>query len=124
MPPGSSQLIRAQGVFIRDEDINRVITYVENQMGPRYLIKSFDQISTKETGSGEGAKTDDLYNQAYLLVTQTGNASTTFLQRKLKIGYARAAALMDQLEAQGIVGPQEGSRRRVLLGSSDSEVEQ
>jgi DNA segregation ATPase FtsK/SpoIIIE, S-DNA-T family len=115
LPPGSAQLTRAQGVFVRDEDINRVITHIENQMGPQYLIKSFDHMTPDGSQSTRGESKDDLYSQAYLIVTQTGTASTTFLQRKLKIGYARAASLMDELETHGVIGPQEGSRRRVLL---------
>jgi DNA segregation ATPase FtsK/SpoIIIE, S-DNA-T family len=58
---------------------------------------------------------DSLYEQAKDVVLSTGNASTTFLQRKLKIGYARAASLMDQLERQGIVGPAEGSKPRKIF---------
>jgi len=118
LPPGSSQLIRAQGVFIRDEDINRIITHIENQMGPQYLIKSFDQMAPGEGHgtAGDDAR-DDLYSEAYLIITQTGTASTTFLQRKLKIGYARAASLMDELESNGVIGTLDGSRRRVLLKS-------
>jgi len=115
LPPGSSQLIRAQGVFVRDEDINQVIAHIENQMGPQYLVKSFDHISSDGIHSAEEGRRDDLYDQARLIVIQTGTASTTFLQRKLKIGYARAASLMDVLETQGVIGPQEGGRRRVLL---------
>jgi len=116
LPPGSSQLTRAQGVFVRDQDINRVITHIENQMGPQYMIKSFDQMAPEISDSITGSEAkDNLYSQAYLIVNQTGSASTTFLQRKLKIGYARAASLMDELESNGVVSPQEGSRRRILL---------
>lgn len=116
LPPGSSQLTRAQGVFVRDKDINEVISFIENQMGPQYLIKSFDQLAAEDTTKiSEDQPKDDLYSQAYQIVTQTGTASTTFLQRKLKIGYARAASLMDELETKGVVGPQEGSRKRTLL---------
>ncbi|MCB1109898.1 MAG: DNA translocase FtsK 4TM domain-containing protein [Chlamydiia bacterium] len=116
LPPGSHVLTRAQGVFVRDEDINRVIDHIEQQAGPQYLIRSFDQMAETELmaeGAGEGK--DDLYAQAYQIITETGTASTTFLQRKLKIGYARAASLMDELESNGVIGSQDGSRRRVLL---------
>ncbi len=116
LPPGSHNLTRAQGVFVRDEDINRVIDHIESQLGPQYLIKSFDQMAPTDLsmgGSGEGK--DDLYSQAYQIITETGTASTTFLQRKLKIGYARAASLMDELETNGIIGSPDGSRRRILL---------
>ena len=67
----------------------------------------------KSDSLGEGK--DDLYQEAYQVVTETGTASTTFLQRKLKIGYARAASLMDELEENGVIGSQDGSRRRMLL---------
>ncbi len=116
LPPGSHNLTRAQGVFVRDQDINRVIDHIESQAGPQYLIKSFDHMAQTDfltKGSSEG--NDDLYSQAHQIITETGTASTTFLQRKLKIGYARAASLMDELEANGVIGSQDGSRRRVLL---------
>ncbi|MBP9842094.1 MAG: DNA translocase FtsK 4TM domain-containing protein [Simkaniaceae bacterium] len=113
LPPGSSELIRAQGVYVRDEDINRVIDYIESQAPPQYLIKSFDQLA-EEMNADEEPK-DDLYLQAKGIVLQTGSASTTYLQRKLKIGYARAASLIDELEMRGVVGPQEGSRPRQVL---------
>ncbi|MCB1106924.1 MAG: ATP-binding protein [Chlamydiia bacterium] len=116
LPPGSHVLTRAQGVFVRDEDINRVIDHIEMEAGPQYLIKSFDQmVQTDLLGDSGGEGKDDLYSQAYQIITETGTASTTFLQRKLKIGYARAASLMDELEANGIIGSPDGSRRRVLL---------
>lgn len=116
LPPGSHVLTRAQGVFIRDEDINRVIDYIEQQAGSQYLIKSFDKMAeTGLTAENAGKGRDDLYFQAHQIITETGTASTTFLQRKLKIGYARAASLMDELESNGVIGSQEGSRRRVLL---------
>ena len=115
LPPGSSQLIRAQGVFVRDEDINRVISQIEQQLPPRYLIKSFDQMATDDYLEASKEPKDDLYDDAYTTVVETGNASTTFLQRKLKIGYARAASLMDELELRVVISPQEGSRPRRLL---------
>lgn len=122
LPPGSSQLTRAQGVFVRDEDINRVIAHIEGQAHTQYLIKSFDQMAAEDLLEGQDEPKDDLYSQAYDIVTQTGTASTTFLQRKLKVGYARAASLMDELESRGIIGPQEGSRpRRVLQATSKKD---
>lgn len=122
LPPGTSQIMRAQGVFVRDEDINRVIDHIESQMHTQYLIKSFDHMAPEEVTGGKETPNDDLYDRAYAIVTQTGNASTTFLQRKLKIGYARAASLMDELESRGVIGPQEGSRpRQVLLNSAKKD---
>jgi S-DNA-T family DNA segregation ATPase FtsK/SpoIIIE len=119
MPPGSSQLIRAQGAYISDPDINKIIDYNCKQASPNYLIKSFDTMPKEEfLPSGEEDSRDSLYDQALSIVTTSRNASTTFLQRKLKIGYARAASLMDELEEHGVIGPQEGSKPRKVLANS------
>ena len=123
LPPGTSQLIRCQGAYIRDEDINRVISYIADQAGPDYMIKSFDNMSRDDLSSMGGKSDeprDELFDSALTIVLQSKTASTTFLQRKLKIGYARAASLMDELENRGIIGPQEGSRpRKVLVDSTE-----
>jgi S-DNA-T family DNA segregation ATPase FtsK/SpoIIIE len=117
MPPGTSSLIRGQGAFIRDADITKVIEFICQQMGPQYLIPSFKDFKVvmadreNDTESGE----DALYEQARTLIFETGNASTTFLQRKLKIGYARAASLMDELEANHVIGPADGAKPRKIF---------
>lgn len=119
LPPGSSNLVRAQGAFIRDEDINKVIKSICEQAPTQYLIPSFDQYkATKTDAYQDDEVVDALYEQALSIVLDTGNAATTFLQRKLKIGYARAASLMDQLESRGIIGPQEGAKPRKILYSN------
>ncbi len=122
LPPASSHLIRAQGAFIRDEDINAVIKHICDQAPPNYKISSFDKLGKSgrlddEDGDSPSAysSADSLYDQALETVQSTGNASTTFLQRKLKIGYARAASLMDELERNGIVGMPDGSKARKVL---------
>jgi S-DNA-T family DNA segregation ATPase FtsK/SpoIIIE len=133
LPPGSSHLVRAQGAFIRDEDIQAAIQHICQQAPPNYVIQSFDRLH--EHGGGIGGalhqeeEYDSLYEQAKDVVLSTGNASTTFLQRKLKIGYARAASLMDQLERQGIVGPADGSKPRKIFarkgeGAKEGDTEQ
>lgn len=119
LPPGSSQLLRAQGAYISDEDINQVITTICNQSPPNYLIPSFDSFRSLDTATNddEPKGKDSLYDQALTIVVASKSASTTFLQRKLKIGYARAASLMDELEENGIIGPQEGAKPRRVIGS-------
>lgn len=124
LPPGSSQLIRAQGAYISDDEINSVISFICNQAPPNYLISSFDNMRKEEftLPEGEDSSKDSLYDDARTIVVETGNASTTFLQRKLKIGYARAASLMDELESNGIISPQEGAKpRRVLVNKVDAD---
>lgn len=123
LPPGSSHLIRAQGAFIRDEDINAVIKHICDQAPPNYVIESFDNMALGRDLDSEMEElpSDSLFEDAKEVILSTGNASTTFLQRKLKIGYARAASLIDMLEAKGIVGPAEGSKPRKILAKRTSQ---
>lgn len=133
LPPGTSHLIRAQGAYIRDEDIHSVVKFICDQAPPNYRFESFEQVSFNEDaigsqggqagGSKGSAGGDALYKQALDVVLGTGNASTTFLQRKLKIGYARAASLMDQLQADGVVSAADGSKaRRILAHRKDDAM--
>lgn len=115
MPPGTSHLTRAQGAFIRDEDIHRVIDYICAQAPTEYMIPSFQKYSEEILTAESAEPKDAMYDQAKALVFETGTASTTFLQRKLKVGYARAAGLMDELEANGVIGPQEGAKPRRIF---------
>lgn len=123
LPPGSSHLIRAQGAFIRDEDILAVVKHLTQQAPPNYLIQSFSQLPMSDIDMLDDEEPGDtLYEDAKDIILSTGNASTTFLQRKLKIGYARAASLIDQLEMRGVVGPAEGSKpRKILMAKHVSE---
>jgi S-DNA-T family DNA segregation ATPase FtsK/SpoIIIE len=118
LPPGTSVLTRAQGAYVRDEDIAEVVQFITSQAPPSYEIASFDsgdQTFGGESDEEEEMGNDELFKEAKDVIVKTGNASTTFLQRKLKIGYARAASLMDEMESRGIVGPQEGSKPRKIL---------
>lgn len=114
--PGMSSVIRAQGAFVRDEEIQAVVHHIEQQAPPKYLLQSFgksEKENSRENSSEESF--DSLFEEAREIIFSTGNASTTFLQRKLKIGYARAASIMDQLEQAGIIGPQEGAKPRKIF---------
>jgi S-DNA-T family DNA segregation ATPase FtsK/SpoIIIE len=125
LPPGFSHLVRAQGAFIRDEDIQAAVQYSCQQAPTNYIIQSFDRLHEREgTHLDPEEEFDSLYEQAKEVVLSTGNASTTFLQRKLKIGYARAASLMDQLERQGIVGPAEGSKPRKIFARKGESLKE
>ncbi len=110
--------------IIRDEDINAVIKHICDQAPPHYVIESFDRmrIEDDEVSESDEEPTDSLYQDALDIVLGTGNASTTFLQRKLKVGYARAASLIDQLETRGIVGPAEGAKPRKILAKRGGPV--
>jgi S-DNA-T family DNA segregation ATPase FtsK/SpoIIIE len=123
LPPGASHLVRAQGAFIRDEDINATVKFICEQAPPNYVIQSFDAIGDiheSEMPKDSDSPSDSLYTDAVDIILSTGNASTTFLQRKLKIGYARAASLMDQLESRGIVSSLDGAKARKVLGGKQT----
>jgi S-DNA-T family DNA segregation ATPase FtsK/SpoIIIE len=122
LPPGTSQLIRAQGCYVADEEINRIISRVCEQAPAQYVMENFaayapENLSGKSAGGAEGS--DPLFEQATQLCYEAGAASTTYLQRKLKIGYARAASLMDELEQAGIVGPADGAKPRKVIRPLD-----
>ncbi len=120
LPPGSSNLVRAQGAYISDEDINKVVDWICAKAPPNYLISSFDKMAKEEKDASEPLGKDSLYEKALEVVVSSKNASTTFLQRKLKVGYARAASLIDELEENGVIGKADGSRPRQVLLSSDA----
>ncbi len=125
LPPGSSALTRAQGAYISDDDINEVIKFLCNQGEVNYLIPSFDAFRPTELLDKQESKTtgkDALYDQALNIVLSTKNASTTYLQRKLKIGYARAASLIDELEENGVISAQDGSKPRRVLSEQTSLI--
>jgi S-DNA-T family DNA segregation ATPase FtsK/SpoIIIE len=108
--------VRCQGVYVRDEDINKVVSYINERMPTNYLIESFEGTGDSDSFETEGDEpSDPLYEKALELVLSFRTASTTFLQRKLKIGYARAASLMDELEQNGVISPADGSRPRKIL---------
>ncbi len=131
MPPGASSLVRTQGCFVYDQDVHKIVEDICNKAPPNYLITSFDQAEDPFDLSGEGCvkapldkNLDPLYAEALDLVLKTGSISTTFLQRKLKVGYARAASIMDQLEEQGIISAQDGSKPRKLLMSRERDEDE
>jgi S-DNA-T family DNA segregation ATPase FtsK/SpoIIIE len=118
LPPGTSQLVRCQGVFIRDEDINKIIDDITRRIPTNYLFESFDNMASENLSSADtDDASDPLYQKAQQTVIDHQTASTTFLQRKLKIGYARAASLIDELEQNGVIGPQDGSKPRKIFKS-------
>lgn len=113
IPPGTSNLVRAQGAFVSDEEINGIVEYLSEKNGePEYAEEVQAEIEAGgEDGSGGGAEgeyDDELVPQAIEIIRTHQRASTSFLQRKLKIGYNRAARIMDILEEEGIVGPDNG----------------
>ena len=122
IPPGTSNLVRAQGAFVSDDEINAVVDFLKNKNDPPVFAEAVQkQIdSSGEEGSGalDGAE-DEMLNQALGVLKASKRASTSMLQRRLRIGYNRAARLMEELEDRGIVGPENGSSPREILVDLD-----
>lgn len=113
-PIGAMKPVRLQGSFVTDKETERIIKFVKDQAEPEYLeeivgLKPLDLGKGKgEGGGGEGPGRDSLFREVAELVIESGQASTSYVQRKFRIGYNRAARLMDELEEAGLVSPPEG----------------
>jgi S-DNA-T family DNA segregation ATPase FtsK/SpoIIIE len=117
--PEEGTPIRTQGVFVSDKEIENVIQYWQKAWQPEEEESPWDAMLEHEAVL---ADRDDLVEQAIDLIKQTGKASTSLMQRRLKVGYPRAARLMDELEDLGIVGPSMGGgRERDILINLDEE---
>jgi len=123
LPPGTSDLVRGQGTFTSEEEIQKIIKWIREQQNPEYQSMKLEQVDgIKKTA---GYSQDDLYDDAVRVVLENERGSVSLLQRKLEIGYTRAARLVEMMEANGIVGPYKGSKTRELLTTlEDWEAQQ
>jgi S-DNA-T family DNA segregation ATPase FtsK/SpoIIIE len=121
MTPQGGNLIRIHGCYVSDSDIARVVSHLKGQGEPVY-DESILAEPEGATAGGEFEEGDDeLYDQAVRLVAETKQASISMVQRRLRIGYNRAARMIERMEAEGVVGPAEGSRpRQVLVGNMEA----
>ena len=122
------QPLRGQGAFLKDEEVESVVDYLKKSYGSMYddaIIKDIDRVTAGEGqaqggssgggSNGGGSDADDLFIQAAQTVIENGSASVSVLQRRLGIGYPRAARLIDELEKHKVIGPYEGSKPRKIL---------
>jgi S-DNA-T family DNA segregation ATPase FtsK/SpoIIIE len=114
-PLGVNKALRVQGCLVTDDEVQRVITHWKELGRPEYLDPARLFAETMVKNEDSNGPDDGLYIDAGQLFIRTGIASVSFLQRKLKLGYTRAARLMDMLQEQGVVGPYEGSKPRQVL---------
>ena len=122
------QPVRGQGAFLSDNEVETVVEFLKKTYGSMYdetIIKDIDRVtaggdqasgsSSGNGSSGGGSDADDMFNQAVQTVIENGSASVSVLQRRLGIGYPRAARLIDELEKAKVIGPFEGSKPRKIL---------
>lgn len=119
LKPGVSKPIRGQGTLISDKEIERVVGFIKSQEGPQYneeVLKSFEEKTNRLC-----FEQDELFTEAARMVLETKQASVSMLQRRMRLGYTRAARLIDAMEEKGILGPYRGSRPREILIDSWEE---
>jgi S-DNA-T family DNA segregation ATPase FtsK/SpoIIIE len=117
LPVGMSKPIRVQGAFLSDQEVETLVNYARGQAEAEYKE---DLVPEVEEESAEGKEAvDELYDQAVQIILEAKQASVSLLQRRMRIGYTRAARLIDQMEARSIVGPYEGSKPREVLITMD-----
>ncbi|RJE15425.1 DNA translocase FtsK [Bacillus cereus] len=112
---GTSKPVRVQGVYVSDDEIEKTVDHVKKQMKPNYLFKQEDLLAKTEQAESE----DELFLEACQFVVEQGGASTSSVQRKFRIGYNRAARLIEEMQSQGIISEARGTKPRDVLISED-----
>ena len=133
MPVGAPKPTRIQGTFVRDEEISRVLDFIKSSATVQYdeaMIEAMEKHAIQDgkkgssgTDSDDESDSDPMFQQAVDVVIDAGQASTSLLQRRCKLGYARAARIMDEMEEKGIIGPYEGAKPRAVLISRQQWLE-
>lgn len=134
-PLGASKPRRLQGCFVSEEEVERVVDFVKKSAQADYDDNVMDEIErqavmgkqkggAQPAGDEEGGDADAMLDDAIKVVVEAGQASTSLLQRRLKLGYSRAARIIDQMEERGVVGPYEGSKPRKVLITKEQLMEQ
>jgi DNA segregation ATPase FtsK/SpoIIIE, S-DNA-T family len=124
LPPSASRLIRAQGVLVTDEEIRRLVEFVSAQGRPAFDPAMHEKLEAAGSSTEEGVSEEDeeLVEKCLEIIRQEKRASTSLLQRRLRLGYTRAARIVDILEQRGILGPGEGAKPREILVDLDAAV--
>jgi S-DNA-T family DNA segregation ATPase FtsK/SpoIIIE len=123
LPPSTSRLIRAQGVLVTDEELRRVVEFVSTQAPPAFDAAMHEKLQSSSTPADDVTEEDEeLVEKCLEIIRQEKRASTSLLQRRLRLGYTRAARIVDILEQRGILGPGEGAKPREILVDLDAAV--
>jgi DNA segregation ATPase FtsK/SpoIIIE, S-DNA-T family len=120
LPPGVGRIVRIHGAFISEEEVHKVTDFLKAQMKPDYDSTIITQVTKDEESEAEDdIEMDEKYDKAVDLVIQSGQASISMIQRKLRVGYNRAARMIEAMEKSGIVGPSDGVKPRDVYGRRD-----
>lgn len=116
LPPGVARLTRIHGAYVSEEEVKHVTDLLKKQRKPDYDTTILSNIAAEESPEAKDSELDEKYNEAVDVVLKTGQASISMLQRKLRVGYNRAARMIEAMETEGIVGPSDGVRPRDVYG--------
>jgi len=111
LPPGTARLTRLHGAFVSDQEVRKVMKFLKQQAQPRYRPEVFEVKKEVEAAAAD-EEYDEMYDQAVAIVTDTQQASISMIQRRLRVGYNRAARMIEQMERDGVVGPADGAKPR------------
>lgn len=112
MPPGTARLIRVHGAFVSDQEVRRVMKFIKQQGRPSYRPEVLEAKKEMDSAAATDEEYDEMYDQAVAIVTETQQASISMIQRRLRVGYNRAARMVEQMERDGVVGPADGAKPR------------
>jgi S-DNA-T family DNA segregation ATPase FtsK/SpoIIIE len=120
LPPGTARVRRIHGAYVSEREINEIVDFVKKNQGQPKFLEEITKITEEKSGADGIEYLDDpKYDDAVRVVLSTGQASASYLQRRLKLGYSRAARLIEIMEANGVVGPSQGSKPREILLRAD-----
>ncbi len=112
LPPGTARLIRVHGAFVSDQEVRRVMKFIRQQGRPNYRPEVLEAKRETEAAAAAEEEYDEMYDQAVAIVTETQQASISMIQRRLRVGYNRAARMIEQMERDRVVGPADGAKPR------------
>jgi DNA segregation ATPase FtsK/SpoIIIE, S-DNA-T family len=120
LPPGTARIRRIHGAYVSEKEIVQIVDFVKQHQGRPQFIEEITKVAEEKSGAdGIEYLSDPKYDEAVRVVLSTGQASASYLQRRLKLGYSRAARLIEIMEANGVVGPSQGSKPREILIRAD-----
>jgi len=125
LPPGTNKLERIHGAFVSEDEVKRLVEHLKGQAAPTYneaILKPPPASEDGDAGGGDGEQ-DEMYDQAVAVVSESGQASISYVQRRLKVGYNRAARMIEAMEKAGLIGPADGAKPRKILARRNYDEE-
>jgi S-DNA-T family DNA segregation ATPase FtsK/SpoIIIE len=121
LPPGTARLTRIHGAFVSDQEVRKVVKFIKQQGRPNYRTDILEAKKEIEAAAAADEEYDEMYDQAVAIVTETQQASISMIQRRLRVGYNRAARMIEVMERDGVIGPADGAKPREVYAQKIEE---